>query len=90
MSATSATSAMAATPHGSAEEKLRWSADAAAPDPTAVPHRWQNFAPGVSAAPHAAQVAPPNDAPQFGQNLLPCGARVWHDGHVTVGPVGDG
>jgi hypothetical protein len=34
-----------------------------------VPHRWQNFAPGVSAAPHAAQAAPANGVPQFEQNF---------------------
>ncbi|HKG94561.1 MAG TPA: hypothetical protein VKA84_21790 [Gemmatimonadaceae bacterium] len=31
--------------------------------PTAVPHRWQNLAPGVSAPPHPAHDAPSTGAP---------------------------
>jgi len=35
--------------------------------PTAVPQRWQNFAPGLRSALHEAQVAPASGAPQLAQ-----------------------
>src|SRR5690349_10741786 len=63
INAMSATSAIAATAHGRAEEKLRCSPGPSAP--AAVPQRWQNLAPGRSAAPHAAQVVAASVAPQF-------------------------
>src|ERR1051326_2301407 len=61
-----ATSATAAMPHGRPDVKLR---SAAARSPAGVPQRWQNFAPGVSDAPHDAHVAPTNGVPQFEQNF---------------------
>ena len=39
---------------------------AAPPAPAGVPQRWQNFAPGVSCAPHATQATPTRAAPQVG------------------------
>ena len=57
----------------------------AAADPTVVPHRWQNLAPGVSralqlpqctprrAAPHSLQNFPWEVAPQLGQGALAAG-----------------
>ena len=36
--------------------------------PAGVPHRWQNFAPGVREVRHPPQVAPESDAPQEAQN----------------------
>jgi hypothetical protein len=73
-SATSATSAIAATLHGSALENPRCSVALTVPPvpaaaPAGVPHRWQNFAPGVSGAPHDAQAEPANGAPQLEQNF---------------------
>src|SRR6185312_10877838 len=65
--AISETSAIAATPQGSADEALRRSSARSAP--AAVPQRWQNFAPGENGASQAAQVAPGRDAPQFEQNF---------------------
>ena len=35
--------------------------------PTAMPQRWQNFAPGLSSAAQDAQVDPASGAPQFAQ-----------------------
>ncbi|MEP6991603.1 MAG: hypothetical protein ABJA80_11800 [bacterium] len=35
--------------------------------PTGVPHRWQNFAPGVSGAAQVAHVAPSSAVPQLEQ-----------------------
>lgn len=74
----SATSAMAATVHGSADAKLRGSSAAVAD--ADVPHRWQNRAPGVSGAPHCTQSAPASEAPQFEQNLPD--ASAWQLGQV--------
>ena len=77
--ATSASSAIAATAQGSAEAADRCSVGAAAVVPTAVPQRWQNFAPGESserqpvhaasatAAPHSEQKRPVTGAEQVGQ-----------------------
>src|SRR5215831_4173264 len=76
-SAMSATKAIAATPHGNADEKLRSSRAAW---PAGVPHRWQNFAPGESAVPQAAQVTPTRAAPHAEQNLP--FAAAPHDGQV--------
>ena len=72
---------MAATAQGSAELKLRWSRGAS--EPAGVPQRWQNLAPGASAAPHAAQFVVTSVAPQFEQNLPE--ACLPHDGQVDVG-----
>lgn len=61
-------SAIAANAHGSAFEVAGAGADALAGEaPAAVPQRWQNFAPGVSAARHDAQVAPSAAAPHCEQ-----------------------
>ena len=49
--------------------------------PAGVPHRWQNFAPGVSCAPHDAQARPTRAPPQVEQNLPVAAAP--HDGHVA-------
>jgi hypothetical protein len=69
---------MAATPQGSAEEKLR---GASAPSgPAGVPQRWQKRAAGESGAPQEAQLAGANVAPQFEQNFPDAGN--WHAGHV--------
>jgi hypothetical protein len=78
-SAINATNAIAATPHGKADEKLRSSRAAC---PAGVPHRWQNFAPGVSCAPQDAQATPTIAAPQAEQNL-PLAAAP-HDGQVCA------
>jgi len=60
---------MPATDHGSAfpNPEGRCAREGAAP--TGVPHRWQNFAPGVSRARHATHDAPRSGAPQFAQNF---------------------
>jgi hypothetical protein len=85
-SAINATNAIAATPHGKADEKLRSSRTAF---PAAAPHRWQNFAPGVSCAPQDAQGTPTSTAPQAEQNL-PLAAAP-HDGQVCAdGGAGEG
>ena len=52
--------------------------------PTAVPQRWQNRAPGVSAAPHDAHVAPASEAPQFEQNRPDAGAPQFGQGADSV------
>jgi hypothetical protein len=39
-----------------------------------VPHRWQNFAPGLSGAAHDAQVAPASGEPQLAQYRPVAGA----------------
>src|SRR6201995_5374566 len=75
-----ATSAMPATAHGSPDCRPLWLTGPSAP--AAVPHRWQNFAPGVSGALHAAQFAATSVAPQFEQNLPETFAL--QPGHVTV------
>jgi hypothetical protein len=51
--------------------------------PTGVPHRWQNFAPGVSDERQPAQVAPESDAPHEAQNWP--AADAPHAGQVMVG-----
>src|SRR5215472_3588203 len=90
----SATSAMAATAHGSAEPKprspLTARARASALAPAGVPHRWQNFAPGVKAVPQATHSAPASGAPQFEQNFPDAGD--WQPGQRVraVGFVGVG
>ncbi len=43
--------------------------------PTAVPHRWQNRAPGDSAARQAAQLAPSSGVPQLEQKRPLAGAE---------------
>jgi hypothetical protein len=88
MSAMSATSAMAATAQGSADEKLRGSFVPSAP--AGVPHRWQNLAPMLSGAPQLPHVAPASEPPQFEQNLPDACVRQF--GHVCVASAeaGDG
>ena len=71
---------MAATPHGSADEKLRCSVRPSAP--AGVPQRWQNFAPEVRGASHAEHVAPVKGEPQFEQNFP--AATVPQVGHRVV------
>ncbi|HEY4217851.1 MAG TPA: hypothetical protein VGM67_11985 [Gemmatimonadaceae bacterium] len=71
---------MAATAHGSADEKLRGSLVPSAP--AGVPHRWQNLAPILSGAPQLPHVAPASDPPQFEQNLPD--ACVRQLGHVCA------
>jgi hypothetical protein len=51
--------AIAATAHGTEEDDVELA--------TAVPHRWQYLAPGVSGASHALQLALPTGDPQLGQ-----------------------
>jgi len=86
MRAISATSAIAATAHGSADEKLRCSIAPSAP--AGVPHRWQNLAPIVSGAPQPPHVAPASEPPQFEQNLPDACVRQF--GHVCVASADDG
>lgn len=76
---------MPAIPQGNADEKLCWGLGAGT-IVAGVPQRWQNFAPGVSAAPHAAQVAPASGAPQLEQ-YFPL-VVFPHDAHVVVGLSG--
>src|SRR4051812_23573376 len=71
---------MPATAHGTPDAKPCWFAGPSAP--AAVPQRWQNFAPGVSGAPQAAQSADTSVAPQFEQNLPD--ALALHPGQVTT------
>jgi hypothetical protein len=82
---------MAATPQGSAEEKLRGSLPPSAPAapaaPAGVPQRWQNLAPGDNGAAHEPQTAPAKDAPQLEQNFPE--ALVWQAGQV-VSPSDEG
>jgi hypothetical protein len=78
-SAINATNVIAATPHGRADEKLRSSRAAR---PAGVPHRWQNFAPGVSCAPQDVLATPTIAAPHAEQNL-PLAAAP-HDGQVCA------
>ncbi len=70
---------MAATIQGRALVLVSREAEALAP--TVVPHRWQNFAPGLNSAAHEAQVAPASGAPQFAQ-YLPL-ATEPQEGHVV-------
>lgn len=74
-----ATSAMAATAQGSTGGEdcgAPGAGESAGPEPNptaaaeaGAPHLWQNFAPGVSAAPQLAQAAPASGAPQLEQNF---------------------
>jgi hypothetical protein len=84
-SAINATRAIAATAHGNDDEKLRSSRVAWL---AGVPHRWQNFAPGVSCAPQDAQATPTTAAPQAEQNLP--FAAAPHDGQVCAAGGGWG
>jgi hypothetical protein len=61
--AKTASSAMAATIHGSRPVLPA----GAAPAETVAPQWWQNFAPGVSSPPHAAHFPPASEAPQLAQ-----------------------
>ncbi len=54
--------------------------------PAGVPQRWQNFAPGESAAPQPAQAAPARADPQLAQNRPVAGDE--HAGQVPAGAVG--
>ena len=58
---------MAATAHGIADAAVRGSATAGACDPTAVPHRWQNFAPGERSERHPVHAASAIAAPHSEQ-----------------------
>jgi hypothetical protein len=80
MSAIIARSAIPAIAQGSAPAKPRCSVGRSAP--AGVPQRWQNFAPAVSGAPHAAQFAAASVAPQLEQNFPE--AAVWQEGQSTV------
>jgi hypothetical protein len=75
-----ASSEIPAMLHGRIELLLRGSAGVSAP--AGDPQRWQNLAPGVSGAPHAAQVAPASGAAQFEQNFPV--AEAPHEGHRVV------
>ena len=87
--ATSATSAIAASPHGSAVEKLRGLPPGVLDCALAgVPQRWQNFAPGVRDAPHAPHVAAASVAPQFEQNFPLAG--LPHEAQIAAAPAGEG
>ena len=78
--AKSARNANAATIHGS---ELDFDSRTGAAAPTAVPQRWQNLAPALSSAEHAAQVAPARGEPQLAQyRPLP---SAPHEGHVVEG-----
>lgn len=52
-------------------------------EPAGVPHRWQNFAPGVSAERQPEQVAPESEAPQVAQKCPAAGDP--QAGQVVVG-----
>jgi hypothetical protein len=84
----SATSAIAATVHGSAVERLADSRRSASAVPTAVPQAWQNRAPGESGLAHAAHRAFDTSAPQLEQYRPVAGAE--HAGQVAVEVVADG
>src|SRR5438045_2097155 len=62
-----ARNASAATIQGSAFVLDPFAAVAVLVAPIAFPQRWQNFAPGLSSAAQAAQVAPASGAPQLEQ-----------------------
>jgi len=81
---------MAATAQGRADADAagRVSLAAMGRDPTAVPQRWQNFAPGVSGAAHDAHVAPASGAAQFEQNFPVPG--VPHAGQTIAAPGAGG
>ena len=53
-----------------------------------VPQRWQNLAPGVRDAPHAAHAAPASGAPQLEQNFPLAG--LPQDAHVVVPSADEG
>jgi len=72
--------AIDATAHGMVDVD-RGSDDGAAP--TAVPQRWQNFAPAVSDDRQAGQIAPSNGAPHDEQNRPPVDG-VEQTGHVMA------
>lgn len=69
---------MAATPQGSAAEKLRGGSVPSAP--AGVPQRWQNRAAGERGAPQDAHAAGARVAPQFEQNFPDAGD--WHAGQM--------
>jgi hypothetical protein len=77
-SATRATTAIDATAHGSVAD-TRGSEER---EPTAAPHRWQNFAPALSEDRQAAQTAPSNGAPHEEQKRPPVDG-VLHDEQVA-------
>jgi hypothetical protein len=58
--------AMAATAHGTAVAEDRWAATVGW-EPTAVPQRWQNFAPGERSERQPGQTASPTAAPHSEQ-----------------------
>ncbi|HEY3745867.1 MAG TPA: hypothetical protein VGL17_06475 [Gemmatimonadaceae bacterium] len=62
--AKSARKANAATIHGS---ELDFDSRTGTAAPTPVPQRWQNLAPALSSAEHAAHVAPASGEPQLAQ-----------------------
>ncbi|HVZ76984.1 MAG TPA: hypothetical protein VG818_03285 [Gemmatimonadaceae bacterium] len=72
---------MAATAHGSA---LPDPSDAGAVAPTAVPQRWQNFAPGESGVRQEAQAAPASGAPQLEQNFPDAAVEAPQRGQVAA------
>jgi hypothetical protein len=87
--ANSARKANAATIQGS---ELDFDSRAGAAAPTAVPQRWQNFAPALSSVEQAAHVAPASGDPQLAQ-YRPVAAAP-HEGQVVdgdaEGETGDG
>lgn len=111
-SAISAARAMAATAQGRTPARPRSGGgpsprqppdrETAAPPTAALPQRWQNFAPGVSALPHIAQTAPSSGTPQLEQNRpvagdehpgqsagAPGAARGGSNGDAELGGGGD-
>jgi hypothetical protein len=56
--------------------------------PTAVPQRWQNFAPGESSERQPAQAASATAAPQLEQNRPVTGAAQFGQVLVDVAAVG--
>jgi hypothetical protein len=66
--------AIAATAHGSTFAVECVAAGEAGWVPTAVPHRWQNFAPGESNERQPAHTASPTAAPHSEQNRPVVGA----------------
>ena len=89
--ASSTTSAIAATIHGSEPATppdgvgRRPATEGCAP--AAIPHLWQNFAPGVSGVWQPVQIAPSSDDPQLAQKR-PVPA-VAHVGQTASGDIGD-
>ena len=76
---------MAATAHGSALAVDRVATGEAGWMPTAVPHRWQNFAPGESSDRQPAHTASPTAAPHSEQNRPVVGAaQLGHGLAVEV------